>query len=178
MVMGMAGGNYTPQAPAKTWELRYGDCKAKTLMLLAMLRAMGIEAEPVLASSGGGDLLPERLPTPGAFDHVLVRATVGGETLWLDGTRAGTRLTDIRDTPALYHALPLTIAGSALIPVAMHANARPDLDVSLEMDESASVQLPSLFKAEIAVRGEMAAMINAGLTQADASRSANWSAGS
>lgn len=52
----MAGGNYVPQMPAFTWEKRYGDCKAKALLLLAMLRALDIEAEPVLASVGAGGL--------------------------------------------------------------------------------------------------------------------------
>src|SRR3546814_1284715 len=29
---GMENGNYVPQAPEATWSLRYGDCKAKTLL--------------------------------------------------------------------------------------------------------------------------------------------------
>ncbi len=61
---GMEGGNYVPQTPTQTWNLRYGDCKAKTLLLLAILHELGIEAEPVLASSQLGDLLQDRLPTP------------------------------------------------------------------------------------------------------------------
>ncbi|WP_438895209.1 hypothetical protein, partial [Bacillus cereus group sp. BC312] len=75
-----------PQSPQKTWDARYGDCKAKTLLLLAMLHAMGIEAEPVLAGVRLGELVPERIPSAAAFDHVLVRATIGSESLWLDGT--------------------------------------------------------------------------------------------
>src|SRR3546814_6693574 len=34
---GMENGNHVTQAPEATWSLRYGDCKAKTLLLLAML---------------------------------------------------------------------------------------------------------------------------------------------
>jgi Domain of Unknown Function with PDB structure (DUF3857) len=63
LAIGMNGGNYIPQTPAKTWELRYGDCKAKTLLLLAMLHEMKIDAEPVLANIGDGDLVAERLPS-------------------------------------------------------------------------------------------------------------------
>ena len=90
---GMETGNYVPQTPARTWELRYGDCKAKTLLLLALLHALGVEAEPVLASIQGSGLVAVRLPSPGAFDHVFVRAAIGGESLWLDGTAGGARLT-------------------------------------------------------------------------------------
>ena len=95
---GMDGGHYVPQTPADSWTLRYGDCKAKTLLLLAMLHKMGITAEPVVVHSALGDVIPERLPSAGAFDHVIVRAEIGGESLWLDGTRSGARLADIADT--------------------------------------------------------------------------------
>ena len=80
---GMAGGNYTPQKPADTWSLRYGDCKAKTLLLLALLHALDVEAEAAVAPAQAGDLTEGRLPSPGAFDHVIVKATVGGEALRL-----------------------------------------------------------------------------------------------
>src|SRR5579884_2615479 len=67
---GMNGGNYIPQSPARTWAAGYGDCKAKTLLLLAMLHELGIEAEPVLANIGAGDLVSMRLPAPAAFNHI------------------------------------------------------------------------------------------------------------
>ena len=43
--VGLDGGNYTPASVADTWQRRYGDCKAKTVMLMALLREMGISAE-------------------------------------------------------------------------------------------------------------------------------------
>lgn len=79
LAIGMDGGNYVPQSPARTYELRYGDCKAKTLLLLALLHEMKIEAEPVLAHIGLGDLVRDRLPSAMAFNHILVRASIGGE---------------------------------------------------------------------------------------------------
>lgn len=159
LAIGMNGGNYVPQKPARTWELRYGDCKAKTLLLLSMLRAMNIEAEPVLANVGLGDLVPERLPSVGAFNHVLVRATIGGEIYWLDGTGSGSRLADIHDTPPFGYVLPVRAGGAELIKIATHANARPMIDMSLDMDESASVDLPSVFDASATVRGAPAAAL-------------------
>ena len=130
LYVGMDGGNYIPQAPAETWSRRYGDCKAKTLLLLAMLRALDIEAEAVTVHSAMGDLVPQRLPSAGAFDHVIVRATVNGETLWLDGTSAGTRLADLGDTPAFRNVLPLRAGGAGLMPLVMHAAARPMVETT------------------------------------------------
>jgi tetratricopeptide (TPR) repeat protein len=150
---GMDDGAYVPQAPAHTWSVRYGDCKAKTLLLLAMLRDLGVEAEAVLVNSSGGDVLPKRVPMPGAFDHVIVRATIGGETLWLDGTAGGARLADLGDVPPFRNALPLRETGAALLPMPMHANARPDADVDVEIDARAGIGFPAPFKLRAALRG-------------------------
>ena len=165
-LMGMATGNYVPQTAAETWSLRYGDCKAKTLLLLALLHKMGIEAEPVLASIQLGGLVANRVPAAAAFDHVLVRATIDGETLWLDGTGSGARYADLRDTPPLGQVLPLRAAGAALMPIAMRASNRPDVATTLELDQSLGVQFPAPFTATVTMRGGAAEMMKAGSAQA------------
>ena len=167
LAVGMDGGNYVPQAPAETWELRYGDCKAKTLLLLAMLHAMDIEAEPVLANIGLGDAVPGRVPSAMAFNHVLVRATVDGRTLWLDGTGSGSRLADIGDTPPLRHVLPVRAAGAELVEIVTRPNARPLIDVTIDADESASLDIPSVFDAKAVIRGAPAAGMTAAIEQLD-----------
>ncbi|WP_375271151.1 DUF3857 domain-containing protein [Sphingomonas sp.] len=168
LVLGMDTGNYVPQPAAQTWERRYGDCKAKTLLLLAMLHAMDIEAEPVLASARLPGMVADRLASPGAFDHVLVRATIGGESLWLDGTGSGTRLADIRDTPALGTVLPVRMAGATLMPIALHADARPEYEVDLALDDSAGVGLPTTFKFAMIGRGAGAGVLAAASAQVGA----------
>lgn len=162
---GMDQGNYLPQKPADTWSLRYGDCKAKTLLLLSILHGLGIEAEPVLASSELGDMVPVRLPTPGAFDHVLVKAVVGGETLWLDGTDNGVRLEDMKDTPAFAYVLPVR-AGAALLPITMRPHARPDIAATIDLDERAGIDLPAPMTLAVTFRGRLAEMIRAAKAQA------------
>lgn len=159
LLVALNGGNYVPQPPARTWELRYGDCKAKTLLLLSMLRAMDIEAEPVLARSTVGDALPSLLPQPADFDHVLVRARIGGEDLFLDGTSLGAKLADLRDAPNFSYVLPLRTEGAPLMPVPVRFRARADIDVDLTFDERASVDLPTLFDVAVTMRGATAAQI-------------------
>jgi tetratricopeptide (TPR) repeat protein len=165
LAVGMNGGNYVPQKPARTWEVRYGDCKAKTLLLLALLHAMNIEAEPVLAHSTLGDFVPERLPSVAAFNHVLVRATVGGDVLWLDGTALGARLPDIHDTPEFRAVLPVRATGADLVRIVQRAPARPLMDLVVDSDESASTDLPSVFEATAVLRGAPAAMTTLGASQ-------------
>lgn len=159
LAVGMDGGNYVPQSPARTWDVRYGDCKAKTLLLLAILHAMKVEAEPVLAHATLGDVVPGRVPSALAFNHILVRSTVGGETLWLDGTGLGARLADIRDTPPLGHVLPVRAAGAELVKIALRIPARPIVDLTIDADESTSVDLPSVIDLTMVVRGPVASML-------------------
>ncbi|MCW6531837.1 DUF3857 domain-containing protein [Sphingomonas sp. MMSM20] len=165
LMLGMDTGNYVPQSPTRTWELRYGDCKAKTLLLLALLHEMGIEAEPVTANSQLGDLVPSRLPSAAAFDHVLVRATINGETLWLDGTGAGARLADIRDTPPLGYVLPLRAVGAEPVRIALHAPARPDMTLTFSYDQGAGINLPAPFSATVTMKGAVAQLVRLAKTQ-------------
>lgn len=159
LLLGMNGGNYQPPTPAETWEKRYGDCKAKSLLLLSMLRAMGITSEAVLALLKGGDALAGALPMPADFDHVLVRAIIDGQDLWLDGTGASSRLADIADVPPLFHVLPLRPAGADLMALAWRKPERPNLQVTLTMDESAGIDLPVLVDGTMAFKGSSAAML-------------------
>lgn len=163
---GMNGGNYVPQKPADTWTRRYGDCKAKTLLLLALLRALDVEAEPVAASMNLSGLVAQRLPSAGAFDHVLVRATIGGKSLWLDGTGSGTRLADLDDTPPFRDVLPLRPGGAEPIPLPMRAPARPIMETSLEFDQRAGLSLPTPFTLTVTMRGQMAEAVRALSSQA------------
>lgn len=79
--------SHRPNHPNVTVQQRFGDCKDKSLLLSAMLQKMGIRAEPALVSYHVRKRVADLLPTPYAFDHVIVRAQVGGQTYWLDGTR-------------------------------------------------------------------------------------------
>ncbi|MEE4451205.1 DUF3857 domain-containing protein [Novosphingobium resinovorum] len=152
-LVAMNAGNYTPQSPEETWKLRYGDCKAKSLLLLALLDRLGIEAEAVLARTSGGHDLIRHLPSAAAFDHVLVRAKVGGQSLWLDGTDLGSRIEDIHDTPDLGYVLPLARDGAEPELIVTHANARPTVELAAQYDESSSVDLPSVVDAKMSIRG-------------------------
>lgn len=113
--VGLNGGNFTPASADETWERRYGDCKGKTVMLLALLRELGIEAEAVLvANTIATDGHADRLPNPALFDHVLVRARIEGKDYWMDGTLPA--VIEARPEPFLKYqsVLPLAADGKPL----------------------------------------------------------------
>lgn len=152
---GQTQGNYVPQKPGETWEKRYGDCKAKTLLLIAILRALDIEAEAALAHINLGDLVGSRLPSLGAFNHVIARAVIDGKIYWLDGTDIGVRLADLGDTPTFRYVLPLRKSGSALEEIAYQAPARPIISIDREFDATAGLALPKPYKIKITTRGAL-----------------------
>jgi tetratricopeptide (TPR) repeat protein len=167
LAKGMDGGNYIPQKPEETWSIRYGDCKAKSYLLAAMLNAMGIKAEPVIVLSSGGDLVSSLLPEAGDFDHMIVRASIGGQDYWLDGTSSGTRMSTIAEVPAFEYALPLAAGGADLVTIAQHWQPTPDRVLHLTYDHSAGFDLPTLYDADVELTGVMASRVREAATEKD-----------
>ena len=62
--LGMNDGGLVPADAEATWSRRFGDCKGKSVLLVAVLQALGIKAEPALVSTTLGDGLDQRLPWP------------------------------------------------------------------------------------------------------------------
>lgn len=157
LMNGLEGGNYIPQTPAETWVNRYGDCKAKSLLLLTMLTQLGIEARTMLVNSEFGDALPNFQPMAAAFDHMIVHARIDGRDYWLDGTSSGSRLANLHDAPRFYHGLPLTEAGSDLVEIPAGPAAEPLASVRLTVDQRAGIAVPALYDYEVVYRGTAAA---------------------
>lgn len=81
-------GSYVPRRPKTVLAQGYGDCKDKSMLLAVALRRLGIDAVPALVSTKTGERLPDRLPSPLEFDHVVVRAVIEGKVIWVDPTGA------------------------------------------------------------------------------------------
>lgn len=155
--IGMGAGAYAPASAEDTWSRRFGDCKAKTALLVVLLRGLDIQAEPALVnSSGWGDGMDQRLPHLSRFDHVIVRTVIGGQTYWLDGTRQGDEALANLPIPAYGWALPVRAKGAALeaLTPAPLMLAR---DASLiRIDASAGPEAPATVSIEAIIRGDQA----------------------
>lgn len=79
-------GGFTPNSIDQIWASRCGDCKDASLLLVAMLRRMGVRADPALVNTWRGQTRAEELPGLASSDHCVVRAEVGGKAYWLDPT--------------------------------------------------------------------------------------------
>jgi tetratricopeptide (TPR) repeat protein len=153
--LGDNSGNYVPAAADLTWSRRFGDCKGKTALLLALLQGLGIDAEPALVSTEDGDGLDTRLPTVGRFDHVMVRAVIAKKVYWLDGTRLGDRAIDQIQVPPYFWALPLH-ARASLERLQVAPLAAPDEEVALHADATAGLFTPATLHGQITLHGAAA----------------------
>ncbi len=80
-------GPYThkPHPAREIFKKRYGDCKDKTTLLLAMLKIAGIEGKPVLVPARS-EYFDESVPSLQVFNHVIAAVPSGNKYYWLDGT--------------------------------------------------------------------------------------------
>ncbi|MEM6297537.1 MAG: hypothetical protein AAF740_02505 [Bacteroidota bacterium] len=68
---------------------RRGDCKAKTLITLELLKRSGITGYPVLVNSVGFLNQLDTIPSVLNFDHVIVQFMYQGDTVLVDPTAEG-----------------------------------------------------------------------------------------
>jgi tetratricopeptide (TPR) repeat protein/transglutaminase-like putative cysteine protease len=96
-------GRYQPHAADDVLDNGYGDCKDKHTLLTALLKAIGVEAWPVLIHTSRK--LDPDVPSPGQFNHVITVVPRGNKLLWLDTTPEvapyGLLLLTLRDKQAL-----------------------------------------------------------------------------
>jgi hypothetical protein len=96
-------GRYQPHPADDVLSNEYGDCKDKHTLLASLLKAVGIEAWPVLISSSRQ--LDPATPSPAQFDHVITLVPINGKLLWMDSTEevapVGLFMDSLRDKQAL-----------------------------------------------------------------------------
>lgn len=80
-----------PRSPNETLTRKYGDCKDKSSLLVALLRAAKIPAYLALLNVGSRTDVTPDLPGMGMFDHAIVYAP-GSPDLWIDATDEYARL--------------------------------------------------------------------------------------
>jgi transglutaminase-like putative cysteine protease len=131
--------SHQPFAPSTVLKRRFGDCKDKSLLLVTLLRSLGVTAAPVLVSTTWRQALDERLPSPFAFDHAIVRATLGGRPVFLDATAALERGPLVgREPPPYERALVVARDTTALVPI---GDPRPKT-ATYDVDETYTLPPP------------------------------------
>ena len=162
--LGMGDGGLNPAGADVTWQRRFGDCKAKTALLIALLNELGIHGDPVAVNTLGGDMLGDHLPVISGFDHVIVRAQVNGKVFWLDGAGSGSWRRGDLALPNYYWGLPLTEGGDGLLRMIAAPASDPQIETSTYIDARAGLHTDAPFTAQVRMRGAAAAAVHAQLS--------------
>ena len=152
--LSMGAGSYIPRDPATVVASGFGDCKDKALLLASSLKRLGVEAYPALTDLDKGYSLGAILPALGAFDHVIVKAVVGGKVYWLDATNylQGGRAQDIV-FPDFGFALPLVSSGAAMEKIERRAYPEPTTFIDERFEFPRSTNGPLTFAVTTTYRG-------------------------
>lgn len=110
--MSELGHQYTPHSAALTAANRYGDCKDKSALLIALLERLGLKPIPVLVATKRKR--PEKLAIPSLayFDHMVVCSSSSEQRFCMDATDASTD----------WKTISAWIQGSAALPVIEEAS--------------------------------------------------------
>ena len=117
------GHAIVPHAVDDTIYNRYGDCKDKTVVLVALLNEIGVPAYPVLVSTDRESLAPVALPGMSYFDHAVACFELIGNDYCLDATDAYSDWRYVSDWIQGHVSLPLKQAAApapALLPQSTH----------------------------------------------------------
>jgi hypothetical protein len=111
--------SYQPYPVTQTYARRFGDCKDKASLMIALLREAGIDAQIVLVRTRRLGAVDPNAVSAAVFNHAVVY--VPGYDLWLDGTAeyAGSRELPLEDQGAMALTVALdTFAGQKSLPLA------------------------------------------------------------
>jgi transglutaminase-like putative cysteine protease len=147
---------YRPHSPAVTLSRRFGDCKDKSSLFVALLGELGVEAQVALVNTELGPAVADLHPTASAFDHAIVRVQHEDRAYWLDPTASYER-GPLEDEEWFDYGFALVVdpAGEALTVVEPH---RTDLVPARVRHEYTSVryEAPTQLTVTSTYRGDRA----------------------
>ncbi|WP_269532614.1 DUF3857 domain-containing protein [Chitinimonas sp. BJYL2] len=147
-------GSHAPSHPDVTFKRRFGDCKDKTLLMITMLKALGVEATPALVNTQLTRGIEKWPPMPSAFNHVLVAIKAAdGSHYWLDPTR-NTQLGNLARVyqPDFGRALLIDIDSADLVPM-RGAGGNMSRQIKAELDASAGFDKPAHYTVVTVTEG-------------------------
>jgi tetratricopeptide (TPR) repeat protein len=163
--VGFGIGRMQPRQAASVLASRYGDCKDKVGLLMALAAAAGIEVRPVLIHSLRLDLVDET-PGPHQFDHVVAAAILGPDEedwLWIDPTLPLSPATTLMPSTRDKRALAIDGSGRGVIvrtPAAPPGPMRKDVTLTAVLEPAGvlrgRVRLEDRSDAEPMMRGSFA----------------------
>ncbi|SFB38047.1 DUF3857 domain-containing protein [Algoriphagus aquimarinus] len=143
---------YLPNSPQKVFKQKYGDCKDKSLLLVALLRSEGLEAYPVLVNTEWKNNIDAFTANANAFDHCVVTYKWKDKDYYVDPTISdqGGNLTGIY-FPDYSRGLVLKAGNSELIsfsePIKSSQKVE-ELIIVKDLEGSASMKIKTEYRGK------------------------------
>ena len=142
-------GGWQPYDAKYVYERKYGDCKALTNYMYALLKEAGIPSDYALVKSGSGTVRFKPDFPSSQFDHVILAVPLEKDTMWLECTSQTNAPGYLGDFTNGRYALLVKEKGSKLVPT-------PDYDyaanrqvihsvVDLKVNGSLSIDMDILY---------------------------------
>jgi cellulose synthase operon protein C len=143
---------YKPYRVSQVLSRRFGDCKDKASLMLALLREVGVESELVLLRTRRGGRVEVSPASLAVFDHAIVY--VPALSLYMDGTAEFAGLDELPFEDQGVTALRVGPRTATLVetPVLRPASNRAVRRWQVELDENGTARI----EEEIAVSGQAA----------------------
>ncbi len=126
----LGAGAYEPTPSPEVLERRFGDCKDKALLCVDLLSRLGVQAAPALVNTTLCGEISRWLPSPHAFDHVIVRIVHDDQPFWIDTTIPQRGRLGDSYVPSYGRALVLTSNGEPCQKVSTPECVTPSLQIN------------------------------------------------
>jgi hypothetical protein len=134
----LAGRGWEPQPPLDTVRNGYGDCKDMSVLAVALLRSLGIEAHPVVLRTRDDGLMDVGSVATFQLNHMIVHAKAGNTDYWFDPTAGAFRLGELPWADRGVKGLLISDESSAVValPDALPQENMITTSATLEIDEA------------------------------------------
>lgn len=165
----VGAGAHAPSSPELVLRRRFGDCKDKARLMVAMLKVLGIEADVALVNTRTGRGIAQLQPGPDLFNHAIVHVRMGDRDHWLDATR----LPQVGNLDTVYqpdfgHALLVRPDTTELTPMAQRHPAPNLRRIHAVIDSRAGIGQPARMTVDTVYEGASAEWVRGTLAGASA----------
>ena len=142
-------GGYQPMTALEVWRQGFGDCKALSNYMMALLAEAGIQSHCVAISTQQDKLLPD-FPNFQQMNHMILEVPLSSDTLWVECTNPRLPLGYVHNDISGHVALEMSSAGGKLVtlpeyPDSFNVNIT-DAHVALSPDGSAGITIDEDFR--------------------------------
>lgn len=151
---------------------KYGDCKALSNFMHAMLAAVDIKSHYAIINAGSEEMPVDKDFPQRSFNHVILCVPLQNDTIWLECTSRSQPFGVLGNFTENRNAFLITENGGVIVPT---PRSKPDQN-TLSSSSFVELQEDGSGKAtvEIVSKGEFTDLINAYVLQADEQRKKNY----